>query len=561
MENIKIQKALKDMVDHMVILNDDEILASSTLATMAIDALCEDSEYCDLVDRDSAEAYLDKIVNFLDSKGLTFYDTNILDIEICSQCGAVLLPDEECYQDHETELALCDKCSVQCRGCGNTIASSKVSDGAEYYCEACSLKAIGDDNVLYVVKYEDIREFNVFASFEALKKACIELAIENDFEIVDGENNWGQVFNYAEKTEQGFLIGSWKNNLEHSIIFDVCKQVFEVFNAQIERLEFKEVSSAKVVISFGSELELKLVEYSTEAEIRAYLDGVSDMEGWDGWFAVESNSFQTSSDNNEMPISGSKETKCFNVNDYTTRQLLEKEFQNVPNSTHKDNLIAEALQLVETCGYTVGKAANEVTASIELTGIPQLMSSKSNFLTYVGEWMNGQDCRTGENREDGTVTYLQDGLYLYEFKTREDAFTFFFEDSSSVPYAIAEYDERASEERGEECYGHFDFYNGFTKNDKKTQLLSLIFNMSVNGVNLIDISKEKNFEDIVDPHDATFQIFTQDGIITVDWGEGESGIDVYADSSVNEELVKAFRYQMFPFLTMDQVFDYFQSKK
>lgn len=205
MENIKIQKALKNMVDHMVILNDDEILSSSTLSTMAIDALCEDSEYCDLVDRDSAEAYLDKIVNFLDSKGLTFYTTNILDIEICSECGAVLLPDDECYQDHETGLPLCDKCSVQCRGCGNAIARSKVSAGAEYYCQSCNANT--------------------------------------------SNNNPNQ-------------------------------------------------------------------------------------------------------------------NTCFNANDYTTHQLLEIEFQNVPNSTHKDNLIDEALQLVEECGYAVGEAANEVKVPI-----------------------------------------------------------------------------------------------------------------------------------------------------------------------------------------------------
>ena len=92
-------------------------------------------------------------------------------------------------------------------------------------------------------------------------------------------------------------------------------------------------------------------------------------------------------------------------------------------------------------------------------------------------------------------------------------------------------------------------------------LLSLIAGMSVNGVNIIDIPREKNFEEIVDSDDATFQIFTQNGTITVDWGEGENAIDVYADSSVNEELVKAFRYQEFPHLTIEEVFDYFQSKK
>lgn len=151
----------------------------------------------------------------------------------------------------------------------------------------------------------------------------------------------------------------------------------------------------------------------------------------------------------------------FNANNFTTHQLIEMEFQNVPNSTHKENLIAEALQLVESCGYTVSEAANEVIVSVELTGLSQLSATKDNFLTFVGDWINGQDCRTGENRVDGTVTYLRDGLYLYEFKTREDAFKYLFEDDRSVPYAFAEYDEKASVENGEESFGEWEFNNGF----------------------------------------------------------------------------------------------------
>ena len=62
----------------------------------------------------------------------------------------------------------------------------------------------------------------------------------------------------------------------------------------------------------------------------------------------------------------------FNANDYTTRQLLEMEFQNVPNGTQKENLIAEALQLVEECAYSVGEAANEVRVSVQET--PKLVA-------------------------------------------------------------------------------------------------------------------------------------------------------------------------------------------
>jgi len=151
----------------------------------------------------------------------------------------------------------------------------------------------------------------------------------------------------------------------------------------------------------------------------------------------------------------------FNANNFTTHQLIEMEFQNVPNSTHKENLIAEALQLVESCGYTVSEAANEVIVSVELTGLSQLSATKDSFLTFVGNWINGQDCRTGENRTDGTVSYNQDGLYLYEFKTREDAFKYLFDDNRSVPYAMAEYYKEASEYNGEETFDEWKFHNEF----------------------------------------------------------------------------------------------------
>ena len=103
----------------------------------------------------------------------------------------------------------------------------------------------------------------------------------------------------------------------------------------------------------------------------------------------------------------------------------------------------------------------EANITLEITGLPQLSAIKDNFLTFVGEWMNGKECRTGENRANGTVTYLMDGLYLYEFKTREDAAKYLFVDDRSIPYAFAEYDEDESEEKGEETFGGWEFNNEF----------------------------------------------------------------------------------------------------
>lgn len=81
----------------------------------------------------------------------------------------------------------------------------------------------------------------------------------------------------------------------------------------------------------------------------------------------------------------------FNANDYTTRQLLEMEFQNVPNGEQKENLIAEALQLVEECAYTVGEAANEVRMSAK-EKMPKLMfTTVSEGLEKIKEeYLNGE---------------------------------------------------------------------------------------------------------------------------------------------------------------------------
>lgn len=402
-DKVAIQKALKGMIDHLILLNEGETFSSSTLMTMAIDALCEDEEYCDLIDRKSAEAYLQKIADALELKGLTFYDINILECEICSQCGVVLLPDDECYQDHESGLALCSACSIQCRGCGNAIASSKVVGCTEYYCEVCAAK-FNDIPMLHSMNFEQFENFVGDFTFQTGIKPAIG---------------------------QGYCAS---NGVVHCKVEGAYEWFFANRKDAFERI----------------------VKQNRDVPY-AYLE----LNG----FSIESllSCIQTIKSCSTNP-----QTKCFNANEYTTRDLLEREFQNVPNGARKENLIAEALQLVEECAYTVGEAANEVLCDLNnpvettsFTGLPLLSSIKEHFLTFVGEWANGKECRTGENRADGTVSYNQDGLYLYEFQTREDAFKYLFEDDRSVPYAMAEYYQEASEYNGEETFDELKYFNGF----------------------------------------------------------------------------------------------------
>lgn len=97
---------------------------------------------------------------------------------------------------------------------------------------------------------------------------------------------------------------------------------------------------------------------------------------------------------------------------------------------------------------------------VGLTGRPSLFHLKNIFTSYEGEWTNGSEARTGENRNDGTVSYNYEGLYVYEFLNKEDAYGYFFEDKE-VPYAVAEYDEDLSELNDEETFGEWECVNGF----------------------------------------------------------------------------------------------------
>jgi len=370
------------------------------------------------------------------------------------------------------------------------------------------------ENKIYVIKYSDIKEFNACVGFESLKNLCEKLAME-DFAIeIDGKTEvLEQAFIKGDKSHYGYLVNGWKDNISDELAFKACQEVAEIGGAEIEVLEFQSFTNVKAIIGFGQELELKLLEFSTEAELNAYLKGVADMDGWNSWFTLETKDFHAYSENEKLKfltveegLEAIKETyrsckscelqdfmqknilseeekddliaeiyswhencehgqngeceifnaieqgaeddevisiafkvdrdlfdkfekmpkyiesvstekveldmyectcgfhlgidatyleqvsevsivcpscgnsilttehdgcnsdslenksKPFDANNYTSRQLLEMEFQNVPNSTHKDNLIAEALQLVEVNGYTVGEAANEVLA-------------------------------------------------------------------------------------------------------------------------------------------------------------------------------------------------------
>lgn len=324
-----IQKALKDMLDHVMILNDNEKLSSDTLITMAVDALFEDEEYGSFVDKNSERAYLQQIADALSKKGLTFYDTNVLDVEICSECGIVLLPDDECYESHKGE-PLCAGCSFRCECCDQYFKKEEVRESINgYSCKSCELQDFMQKNILSEEEKDDL-----IAEIYSWHENCEH-----------GQNGECEIFNAIEQgAEDDEVI---------SIAFKVDRDLFDKFEKIPKYIE--SVSTKKV--------ELDLYECTCGFHLgidATYLEQVSEVS-----IVCPScgNSILTTEHDGCNSDSLENKSKPFDANNYTSRQLLEMEFQNVPNSTHKDNLIAEALQLVKECGYTVGEATNEVNVA------------------------------------------------------------------------------------------------------------------------------------------------------------------------------------------------------
>ena len=53
---------------------------------------------------------MNKILQEIKDRGLKVVDVNLDDCEVCDKCFTVLLPDDECYSEFETDKALCTEC-------------------------------------------------------------------------------------------------------------------------------------------------------------------------------------------------------------------------------------------------------------------------------------------------------------------------------------------------------------------------------------------------------------------------------------------------------------------
>lgn len=84
----------------------------------------------------------------------------------------------------------------------------------------------------YLIIYADIKEKSEVKTLKELKKVCLDMAQENDFEIVKGEffEKW---FEKGKKSADGFIFAGWKENLTDDEIFIACEEVLGCFNAKL----------------------------------------------------------------------------------------------------------------------------------------------------------------------------------------------------------------------------------------------------------------------------------------------------------------------------------------
>jgi len=78
-------------------------------------------------------------------------------------------------------------------------------------------------------------EDNSVITLDDLKKTTLEIAIENNFELVDSEG-WIKFFNHGELINDGYSFKSFKDDLSEDTIFALCTEILAVLGIEVYRL-------------------------------------------------------------------------------------------------------------------------------------------------------------------------------------------------------------------------------------------------------------------------------------------------------------------------------------
>lgn len=257
--------------------------------------------------------------------------TQMVEIKDCAVDLAGIILDVQQSQAKFIESVTTDKVELEVYECEcgfhlgiDATYIDQVSD-CSFICPSCGISI----STIRKLKFSTINE-----GLEAIKQACDEA------EISEGEFADYLVLNYSE---------CFDGAVEPVIAIQAI-QKFRQSDYETEGEDAIETFGGAEVLSDNGYYGFIFMRNGQSMQLP---DGVRvGIQTEDGGIALD-----------EGIVACFKETKCFNANDYTTRQLIEMEFENLPDSEHKDNMIDEALQLVEECGYTVGEATNEVNVA------------------------------------------------------------------------------------------------------------------------------------------------------------------------------------------------------
>jgi len=88
---------------------------------------------------------------------------------------------------------------------------------------------------------------NQIVTIAELKAIVLELAIENNFELVDSES-WIKYINHGAKINDGYMFKSFKEDINEDILFALCTEILEVLEIKL----FKVYDTHKIKINFTS---------------------------------------------------------------------------------------------------------------------------------------------------------------------------------------------------------------------------------------------------------------------------------------------------------------------
>lgn len=197
-----VDAVLKETVEQHMRNNSEEELSDATLITMTLKSICEDALYGCIVDGDEAETYLQKIATAVEENNSTFYKTNIRECEVCSHCGKVLLPHQECYESHNG-LPLCSACSYRCECCDQYFVENEVTDSPNgYCCEKCNEQPAVDNKFLSVKNFLQVQNF-LTSLYEGLgimtlQTKSVMSAIETEIKEIEAKGLFDKRFNVSK---------------------------------------------------------------------------------------------------------------------------------------------------------------------------------------------------------------------------------------------------------------------------------------------------------------------------------------------------------------------------